>query len=106
MAKTGVLLLLATLLAALSGFLVRLLALLAALSGLLVLLAALILIILVHSYLQFFGEVLLECCHSNNSPYLSLNAANASDLEKENLTIAVEKIPFAKRLLCHGFWKI
>ena len=80
---TGVLLLLA----ALSGFLVRLLALLAALSGLLVrllvLLAALILIILVHSYLQFFGEVLLECHHSNNSLHLSLNAANASDLEKE-----------------------
>ncbi|MGC2077177.1 MAG: hypothetical protein WA728_14305, partial [Xanthobacteraceae bacterium] len=34
-------------------------------------------------YLQFFGEVLLECHHSNNSLYLSLNAANASDLEKE-----------------------
>jgi hypothetical protein len=55
---TRVLLLLAALLAALSGFLVRLLTLLAALSGLLVrllvLLAALILIILVHSYLQFF----------------------------------------------------
>ena len=84
---TGVLLLLAALLAALSGFLVRLLALLAALSGLLVrllvLLATLILIILVHSYLQFFGEVLLECHHSNNSLHLSLNAANASDLEKE-----------------------
>jgi hypothetical protein len=70
---TGVLLLLAALLAALSGLLVRLLALLAALSGLLVrllvLLTALILIliILAHSYLQFFGEVLLECHHSNNS---------------------------------------
>ena len=51
------LLLLATLLAALSGFLVRLLGLLAALSGLLVRLAALILIILSHSYLQFFGSV-------------------------------------------------
>jgi hypothetical protein len=60
---TGVLLLLAAVLAALSGFLVRLLTLLAALSGLLVrllvLLAALvlILIIIVHNYLQFFGEV-------------------------------------------------
>jgi hypothetical protein len=86
-----VLLLLAALLAALSGFLVRLLALLAALSGLLVrllvLLAALILILIIldHSYLQFFGEVLLGCHHSNNSLYLSLNAGIASDLEKERL---------------------
>ena len=85
---TGVLLLLAAVLAALSGFLVRLLTLLAALSGLLVrLLVALILILIIldHTFLQFFGEVLLGCHHSNNSLYLSLNAGIASDLEKERL---------------------
>ena len=86
--RRGVLLLLAALLAALSGFLVRLLALLAALPGLLVrllvLLAALILIILGHSYLQFFGEVLLECHHSANLLELSHKTAKARDFEKES----------------------
>jgi cytochrome b subunit of formate dehydrogenase len=67
------------LLTALSGLLIRLLGLLTrlllaatllatTLVALLVLLAALILIILGHSYLQFFCEVLLEYHYSTNSP--------------------------------------
>jgi hypothetical protein len=64
------------LLAALSGLLIRLLTLLirlllTALSGLLVRLFTLILI--GHSYLPFFGEVLIECHHSTKALKLSGN---------------------------------
>jgi hypothetical protein len=82
-------------LAALSGLLSRLLLLLltrlllaaallaTTLAALLVLLVALILIILGHSYLPNFCEVLLECYYSTNSLELSHNATNARGLEKK-----------------------
>jgi hypothetical protein len=68
-----------------------------ALAALLVLLAVLILIVLVHSILQMFCDLLLECHHSTNPLYIRHNAAKARDVVKENIITDAEELHLPKR---------